>query len=204
MKDGIIKADGTSRLVRSVPDFKNRYPSYDAFAAAMAAGTIPMDILFNKSGWSQLPDFLNKENLLKDSTAARYGLAEDAVPDNVFSAILSEINGKASIKLLWENASPLSNFDAQTIELNLTEYDAVIITAIGDNDTIQYIVNPLFLRKGEKGELSSRYYRSYNSMQVRVVEVFDTGVKFHAGYGGNANRTGVLMPNGIYGIKGVS
>ena len=94
MKDGIIKGDGTSRLARSVADFKSRYPTYDAFAAALAEGTLPLDVLFNESGWSQLPDFLNKANLLKDSTAALYGKDETAVPDDVFSILAAEKNIK--------------------------------------------------------------------------------------------------------------
>lgn len=93
MKDGIIKDDGTSRLVRSVADFKEKYPTYDDFAAALVAGTLPLDVLFNADGWSQQPDFLNKANLLKDATAALFKLSGDtALPDKVF-----EILSKAAL-----------------------------------------------------------------------------------------------------------
>ncbi len=92
MIDGIIKADGTSRLVRSVADFKTRYPTYDAFAEALIAGTLPLDILFNAGGWSQAPDFLNKANLLKDTTAALFGLGTNAVPDDAFAVTKSLID----------------------------------------------------------------------------------------------------------------
>lgn len=93
MNDGIIKDDGTSRLVRSVSNFKEKYPTYDDFAEALVAGTLPLDVLFNADGWSQQPDFLNKANLLKDATAALFQLSGDtALPDRVF-----EILSKAAL-----------------------------------------------------------------------------------------------------------
>ena len=82
MKAGIIKADGTSRLMRATLP-----ATYEAFRAAAAAGTLPLDVLFNESGWSQQPTFLNKANLLKDATAAMFGLGADAVPDHAFAAL---------------------------------------------------------------------------------------------------------------------
>lgn len=82
MNDGIIKADGTSRLMRAeLP------ATYEELRAKAAAGTLPMDILFNAAGWTQLPTFLNKGALLKDLTADLYGLGADAVPDDVLAWI---------------------------------------------------------------------------------------------------------------------
>ena len=82
MNDGIIKADGTSRLMRAeLP------ATYEEFRAQAAAGALPMDILFNADGWTQLPTFLNKGALLKDLTAALYGLGTGAVPDDVLAWI---------------------------------------------------------------------------------------------------------------------
>lgn len=88
MNDGIIKNDGTSRFIRSVSDFKVKYPTYDAFVEALIAGNFPVDVLFNENGWSQKPDFLNKASLLKDETAALFtGLPENPVPDDVFQIL---------------------------------------------------------------------------------------------------------------------
>ena len=82
MKDGIIKADGTSRLLRAIlPE------SYEEFRAMAGAGTLPLDVLFNAAGWRQSPTFLNKAALLKDTTAAMYGLTDAAVPDDVLSLL---------------------------------------------------------------------------------------------------------------------
>lgn len=100
MKDGIIKADGTSRLARSVADFKTQYPTYDDFAAALVAGTLPLDILFNEAGWSQVPDFLNQANLLKETTATRYGKGGNAVPDDVL-VVLSRFQNGLGNEYVW-------------------------------------------------------------------------------------------------------
>ena len=82
MMDGIIKADGTSRLMRATLP-----PTYEEFRAQCATGTQPLDVLFNALGWSQLPTFLNKANLVKDATAALFGFDGECVPDNVLSWI---------------------------------------------------------------------------------------------------------------------
>lgn len=127
MKDGIIKADGTSRLARSVANFKNKYPTYDAFATALVDGTLPLDILFNEAGWSQLPDFLNQANLLKAATAALYEKDNAAVPDDIFAMIPGLLGQKLQMNLLWENASPTSVFNAQTVSVDLSGYDMIAI-----------------------------------------------------------------------------
>lgn len=82
MIDGIIKADGTSRLMRAeLP------ATYEEFRAQCLAGAQPLDILFNAIGWSQLPTFLNKPNLLKDTTAEMFGKGVNAVIDDIFKLL---------------------------------------------------------------------------------------------------------------------
>lgn len=81
MKDGIIKEDGTSRLVKgSLP------ATYDEFKALAESTGVPLDILFNAAGWQQLPTFLNKANLLQDPTSKILGLdpANDPTVDAAF------------------------------------------------------------------------------------------------------------------------
>ncbi len=133
MIDGIIKADGTSRLVRSVSDFKTRFPNYDAFAAALIAGTLPLDILFNAAGWSQIPDFLNKANLLKDTTAEKFGLGADAVPDDAFQAMKNLVSDVAASGLkIATGAFSAVGGSAQTITVGFTP-SLVIVVDITNN-----------------------------------------------------------------------
>jgi len=82
MIDGIIKADGTSRMMRAeLP------ATYAEFRALAAEGKLPMDVLVNEAGWHQVPTWLNKANLLQDVTAALCGTPEDqfdaVTPDDI-------------------------------------------------------------------------------------------------------------------------
>ncbi len=74
MQDGIIKGTGNSRYLKSVANFLSLYPNYEAFAAALIAGELPIDLNgINEAGWQQLATALNKANLLSDETAAALG-----------------------------------------------------------------------------------------------------------------------------------
>lgn len=88
MKETIIKGTGNSRTLGSVPNLLTLYPTYEAFAAALAAGEVPVDIgPLNPAGVAQMGDALNKQTLLKDSTAALFGLPNTAVPNDILAAI---------------------------------------------------------------------------------------------------------------------
>ena len=85
MKDSVILGRGNSRYLKSVADFKTLYPTYDDFAAAMVAGTLPVDFNgINSAGFQQLGDALGKATLLKDATARKHGLDETALPDDMW------------------------------------------------------------------------------------------------------------------------
>ncbi len=70
MIDGIINETGNSRYLRSVSNLLTLYPTYEDFAAALVAGTLPIDLAgINEAGWQQIGTDLRKLNLLNDSTA---------------------------------------------------------------------------------------------------------------------------------------
>lgn len=103
MNDGIIRGTGNSRYLKSVSDFLSKYPDYIAFAQALIAGTLPIDLNgINAAGWTQQGTALNTANLLSASTSSALGGA--ATPDAAFqklnslvSAAQSTANGKAQI-----------------------------------------------------------------------------------------------------------
>lgn len=109
MKDSVILGSGNSRYLKSVADFKTLYPTYDDFAAALVAGTLPIDLNgINAAGFQQVGDALGKFNLLKDATAALYGLDATAVPDDVFSLLNTLVNAaqeRANISAKFEIGS---------------------------------------------------------------------------------------------------
>lgn len=92
MKDGIIAETGNSRYLRSIAGFLQAYPTYEAFAAALVAGTLPIDWNGkNPDGWAQAGTELNKANLLTDATAALADLGPDATPNQMFAALANRI-----------------------------------------------------------------------------------------------------------------
>lgn len=94
MQDGIIKGTGNSRFLKSISDFLTQYPTYESFAEALTAGTLPVDFNgINEAGWQQLGTALSMGTLLGNETAALYGLGQNAVPDDVFASIVSMLDG---------------------------------------------------------------------------------------------------------------
>ena len=90
MQDGIIKGTGNSRYLKSVANFLSLYPTYEAFAAALIAGELPIDLNgINEAGWQQLATALNKANLLSDETAAALG--DVNTPDEAFMALVDKV-----------------------------------------------------------------------------------------------------------------
>ena len=89
MKDGVIKATGNSRYLKSVANFLTLYPNYKAFVAALVEGTLPIDLNgLNDAGWEQKPTYLNQANLLDDTTASKLGLTGDPTVNQALAGIL--------------------------------------------------------------------------------------------------------------------
>lgn len=114
--------------------------------------------------------------------------------------------GGMKMELLWENASPTSEFAAQTISLDLSNYDAI----------------DLYYRTYTSFDMNTGYYRcpvgknqrattSSEFIYIRDCNTTIHGVTFRdaeyvATYG-SANYTtynSILIPIKIYGIKGVN
>lgn len=115
MKETIIKGTGNSRTLGSVPNLLTLYPTYEAFAAALAAGEVPIDLgALDPAGCQQVGDPLNKQTLLKDGTAAIYGeLPDNPVPDDMFALIadklyrLSTGMAKVTVTVKLSNGTPV-------------------------------------------------------------------------------------------------
>ena len=91
MENLVPLGTGNSRLMKS------NIPSNTTLAQLIQMwnnGTFPYDIgLLNSAGISQQGTPLNKDTLLKDATAALFGLGTDAVPDDVLAKISELIGG---------------------------------------------------------------------------------------------------------------
>lgn len=111
-------------------------------------------------------------------------------------------NGIEMVKL-WENASPTSDFAAQSVALDLSAYDGALIgVCLG----VQYPtrINTFYIPKGSLGYCTIPINVNYH----RYASVSSTGVTFGGGnrcatYGTDTATNSWVVPAVIYGIKGV-
>lgn len=93
MTDGVIKSTGNSRYLKSVANFMALYPTYEDFAAALIAGTLPVDLNgINPDGWSQQGTLMNTANLLADTTGAMLGLGSTGTVNAALAALKTSLN----------------------------------------------------------------------------------------------------------------
>ena len=102
-----------------------------------------------------------------------------------------------TILKLWENASLPSGFAAQTVALNLGEYDGIIVVFVSDSG------------KGLSGSYVALVKNLYNEamfqngMYKREFQMTDSGVQFFDGSYNNGANNAAMLPYLIFGIKGV-
>lgn len=114
----------------------------------------------------------------------------------------SDIGAMSKWTLLWTNASPTSSFAAQTVSLDLSGYDAVLIIYKMDTATGTY-----YSHTCPKG-LTMNLVGFYNYRGRRGATMLDTGVTFGDGSGASTTgsmetNNGMCIPYQIFGIKGV-
>jgi hypothetical protein len=111
---------------------------------------------------------------------------------------------------LWENASPTSDFGAQTIALDLNEYDFIdvifnsIITRVGVGRSAT-----TFQMAGIDKDTTTMNTPSW---RLRTISASETGAAFSAGFykylDGTKQASGtsdsICIPLAIYGVKGVT
>ena len=124
-------------------------------------------------------------------------MSEDGT-DNLFPV--------SKMDLLWENASPTSAFAAQTISLNLADYDAILVRYNGSgyqNVVANTTRCDLFFIGGGDGMLIIPTFT--NIFGTRQLTVSTTGIVFSTGYhiAGSTNSANnyAAVPMKIYGIK---
>ena len=122
------------------------------------------------------------------------------------------VTGAETKKLLWTNASPTSTFNAQTIQLGASDYDAIIVES-----TFGKVTSGSETRKEDKiikgynidiGFISGVDGSGYMSMLARNIEFNSSGnVKCDGAYRKNFNANtstrvnSNVIPYKIYGIK---
>lgn len=116
----------------------------------------------------------------------------------------------AEWELLWENASPTSDFAAQTIQVDATSYDFyMIILKRAKDDSRNRIVEQI-MPQGY-GSLMVNLDSSAFAYRTVTVSTNPVGFSFEAGskpqsYGSSSATTHneLMIPLQIWGIKGVT
>ena len=117
--------------------------------------------------------------------------------------------------LLWENASPRSVFASQTIDLDLSGYDAVEIVFVRDTSSSGNVYT--FTEKIKKWKasyvhtlLNPNSSDPETALSRIVPSIQDTGILFDDGYSKIMTSmpmasidNSIMIPYKIYGIKGV-
>lgn len=113
--------------------------------------------------------------------------------------------GGVSIKKLWENENPASSFAAQTVSLDLSGYDGVIVTAKFQTNGTDVKASTGFIAKGLKGQILVTN-GTVDSLRYRSFDVSDTGVTFSTGkqMSSGTETGGAAIPVSIYGVKGIT
>ena len=103
---------------------------------------------------------------------------------------------------LWQNASPDSGFEAQTISVGLSDYDGVSIYYRNDKTGTAY-QNTGLIPKGNSGAMM--YVSSAGKQSIRKFSVTESGITLEAAsYDGSDGKKDYIIPVIVYGIKGVS
>lgn len=158
-------------------------------------------------------DIINDHALLNDMPLYRVPL--NGLTVGTLTPLFSVADlGGLSLKQLWENASPTSQFPAQTVSLDLTEYPYLVIMFARSSEEISTngFWGELF-EKGVPGYVSG-YYSINGSGHIRNAyrrfTISNTGVTFEVGKlkDGYTDEAEVSMPQAyvpykIFGLKGV-
>ena len=107
----------------------------------------------------------------------------------------------ALLTKLWTNTDPTAAFDAQTISLDLREYEAVLITVRAGRTDGQYWSG--FCFKDDSSVFASISSKLVSSTDVhsRGAKMTDSGVEFSTGYKGSTSGTNLAIPIYIFGVN---
>lgn len=102
---------------------------------------------------------------------------------------------------LWQNSSPTSAFAAQTVQLDLSNYDGILLVFLATTTDTNRQSSMICL----KGHTSVFFdiYVGTTAVRSRSAQVTDTGVKFSTGYNNTSSNTSSAIPYQIFGIKGL-
>ena len=182
----------------NVPDIKLDVLNYND------DGTVSIDepkVYFTDSFTINTADYLQTRIDLKPASASQLGGVKIGTGISVAGdGTISASSGSLSIDLLWTNASPSSSFGSQTIVVDSTGYDWLIVLAVPNlSGYAPYNHNALILKKGTNFEYS--YSNSSVRVTRQITTITDSGIYWGDGYINGGGNPGAFVPEYIYGVK---
>ena len=115
----------------------------------------------------------------------------------------ANINAPDKWKLLWENASDMSSFAAQTVSINLSDYDFVLLFYRMANTNVNHgVLSTIYPVPAGDCALFGGYQA--NTTGMRLFTISSAGLVFAKGVYAGSDNNNILIPYKIYGIKGVA
>lgn len=114
------------------------------------------------------------------------------------------------MNLLWQNASPLSTFAEQTLNVDSSGYDALLIIATYCADSVNNVIclPPVIVYKdmGTTGSSDQRgMIIGYGSCHRRVKKITDSTINIGSGNGATGQTdNNFIVPYKIFGLRGAS
>lgn len=185
----------------NIPDIKLDVLNYND------DGTVSIDepkVYFTDSFTVNTADYLQTRIDLRPATASQLGGVKEG--SGVSIAADGTISASASsftIDLLWTNASPTSNFAAQTLAIDLTSYKAVIIVFLTRTTTPNKTYTVFALKDANNTSIQSCLAMpDANENEWRRYQVTNSGIEFGSGgHDSSQNTDSRSVPLYIYGIK---
>lgn len=144
---------------------------------------------------------VDKGNVVNNFTTEEEGFVADARALKVLN------DSMLSMKLLWKNRDPSSDFPSQLVSLDLANFDLVCVTFYA-NRYGQYVNGCSFFKPGEMFDLRVPLAASVNARRENTSDVngifFKGGMTYQSGNSTGTDSDQAIIPNEIYGFKGVT
>lgn len=191
ISDAVSKKTQTVTVKPGVPVFDWGEHDFAFHVPVYYNGTLLEDLFLRKSG-----DTMG--GILSMNGNRIVGLG---APQGDFDAVTKAYaDKKTGVTKLWENPNPSSNFNAQTVELDLRKYDGVSISFKGYPAAVS-VVSYGFSPKGAQAML--QFVTTAKNVLNRTAAITDTGVEFGPGQANGENSNTAPVPLVIYGWTGV-
>ena len=188
------------------------------YKALETAGQLQSDVLYfitdEVTEEERITQLEKDTKQLKEDVAQ---LEEDTKDIQEMKSDVTDIKEKLTspLPLLWENPSPDASFAAQTLDMDLKDYGAVLITFVLSNHSSRHEVdhNVKTTETGifMVGSTTTYTYTSLWRRYTRLVSVSETQITFSAGQGWADEHDGTAVSCGsnefavplkIYGLRG--